>query len=180
MANKEVSDFVMDFTARCTYSGEVRSMKNLMKMEELVKNLQQRMDQVCGEKDVHKFQQLMYQICAVIIQSTEEYSVYSSKSPPLSYCLYQYRPERLLLAAPIIDLLRLLTWSVTQLFTSGAAISAIRCWQWLLAAKPDIHLNFINQMVLAWNQTHQMKLGQCHHTHVNPLVVKKAAHSQKK
>ena len=54
-------------------------MKNLMKMDDLCKDLQKQMDQVCAEKDEKKFEQLMYQICAVIIQSTEEYSVYSSK-----------------------------------------------------------------------------------------------------
>lgn len=60
----------------------------------------------------------------------------------------------------IQNLLRLLTWSVTELFTTRAVTSAVRCWQWLLAAKPEIHLNFINQMVAAWIQSQEIKLGK--------------------
>lgn len=63
------------------------------------------------------------------------------------------------LSAPIRNLLKLLTWSVTELFTVRTVTSAVRCWQWLLAAEPGIHLNFINEMVAAWNQSHELRIG---------------------
>jgi hypothetical protein len=79
IANKDVSTFVMDFTARCRFSGEVRSMKDLMKMEDLCKTLQEKISSACAAKQERKFEELMYQTCAVIIQSTDDLGVYSSK-----------------------------------------------------------------------------------------------------
>ncbi|XP_055327551.1 phosphatidylinositol 4-kinase alpha-like isoform X2 [Paramacrobiotus metropolitanus] len=137
-ANKDVSAFVMDFTSRCRYSGEVTSMKSLMKMDDLCKHLKDEMVKACREKNEKGFESLVYRICAVIIQSTDDYGIYST-------C--------------VRNLLHLLTWSVTELFTVHTVTCAVRCWQWLLAAKPDIHLTFIYEMISAWNQTHQLKLG---------------------
>ena len=77
IANKDVSTFVLDFTARCRYSGEVHSMKNLMSMEDLCRTLEKNIAAACAVKAEKRFEELMYQTCAVIIQSTDELGVYS-------------------------------------------------------------------------------------------------------
>lgn len=69
----------MDFTARCRYSGEVRSIKRLMTMDNLCNDFKQKINAACAEKQERRFEELMYQTCAVIIQSTDELGVYSSK-----------------------------------------------------------------------------------------------------
>lgn len=46
-----------------------------------------------------------------------------------------------------------------ELFTPSAVETAIECWQWVLTARQDLELCFIQEMVNAWQTTFEKKIG---------------------
>lgn len=46
-----------------------------------------------------------------------------------------------------------------ELFTADVMMSAVECWQWLITARPDLELRFLQEMCSAWSTTIQRKLG---------------------
>lgn len=55
--------------------------------------------------------------------------------------------------------LRLLASSQVELFTTSAVETAVECWQWVLTARQDLELCFIQEMVNAWQTTFEKKIG---------------------
>lgn len=49
--------------------------------------------------------------------------------------------------------------SQVELFTQSAVETAVECWQWLLTARQDLELCFIQEMVSAWQTTFEKKMG---------------------
>lgn len=49
--------------------------------------------------------------------------------------------------------------SQVELFTEYAVETAVECWQWVLTARQDLELCFIQEMVSAWQTTFEKKLG---------------------
>lgn len=37
--------------------------------------------------------------------------------------------------------------------------TAVECWQWLLTARPDLELCFLQEMLSAWQYTMEAKMG---------------------
>lgn len=56
-------------------------------------------------------------------------------------------------------LLHALCWAPLDYFTSRAMQIIVSCWDWLLAARHDLELEFVQEMVSAWNGTIDRKLG---------------------
>lgn len=46
-----------------------------------------------------------------------------------------------------------------ELFTVSAIETAVECWQWVLTARQDLELCFIQEMVNAWQTTFEKKIG---------------------
>lgn len=46
-----------------------------------------------------------------------------------------------------------------ELFTESAVETAVECWQWILTARQDLELCFIQEMVSAWQTTFEKKMG---------------------
>lgn len=46
-----------------------------------------------------------------------------------------------------------------ELFTVSAVETAVECWQWVLTARQDLELCFIQEMVNAWQTTFEKKIG---------------------
>lgn len=57
------------------------------------------------------------------------------------------------------ELLKLLCWSPLDYFSCFATQNIIACWDWFLAARPDLEIEFALEMVSAWNATVDKKLG---------------------
>lgn len=55
-----------------------------------------------------------------------------------------------ILAANSRKLLHTVAWSHVELFTETAMKTAIDCWQWLVTARPDLELQFLQEMLTAW------------------------------
>lgn len=72
-----------------------------------------------------------------------------------------YRVCALLIARKDVDrrLLHALCWSPVELFTEEAMRSAITCWQWLLAGRSDMELQFLQEMSAAWQMTIDRQVG---------------------
>lgn len=49
--------------------------------------------------------------------------------------------------------------SQVELFTTSAVETAVECWQWVLTARQDLELCFIQEMVNAWQTTFEKKIG---------------------
>lgn len=52
-----------------------------------------------------------------------------------------------------------LATSQVELFTELAMETAVECWQWVLTARQDLELCFIQEMVAAWQTTFDKKIG---------------------
>lgn len=51
--------------------------------------------------------------------------------------------------------------------------TAVECWQWLVTARPDLEIRFLQEMVSAWICTVQKRLGLFSQatTEISPLAV---------
>lgn len=56
-------------------------------------------------------------------------------------------------------LLHAVSSSQVELFTPSAVETAVECWQWVLTARQDLELCFIQEMVNAWQTTFEKKIG---------------------
>ncbi|XP_037935498.1 phosphatidylinositol 4-kinase alpha isoform X1 [Teleopsis dalmanni] len=56
-------------------------------------------------------------------------------------------------------LLHAVATSQVELFTEYAMETAVECWQWVLTARQDLELCFIQEMVCAWQTTFEKKMG---------------------
>lgn len=57
------------------------------------------------------------------------------------------------------NLLHCISWSQVELFTVEAMRTAVECWQWLITAKPELEVRFLQEMVSAWKYTVEKRLG---------------------
>ena len=48
------------------------------------------------------------------------------------------------------SMLHALAWSHLELFTEHSVTNAVACWQWLVTARPDLELRFLQEMCAAW------------------------------
>lgn len=86
-----------------------------------------------------------------------------------------WRATAMLISNPVLfrKLLHCIAWSQVELFTSKAMRTAVECWQWLVTARPDLEMRFLQDMISAWNCTVQKRLGlfSVMGSEVNPLAV---------
>lgn len=47
-------------------------------------------------------------------------------------------------------LVHVVAWSQVMLFTTKAMRTAVECWQWLTTSRPDLELQFLQEMFAAW------------------------------
>ncbi|KAG8287986.1 phosphatidylinositol 4-kinase alpha [Homalodisca vitripennis] len=57
------------------------------------------------------------------------------------------------------NLLNVVACSQLELFTERAMITATECWQWLITARPDLELQFLQEMFSAWQCSVDKQLG---------------------
>lgn len=72
-----------------------------------------------------------------------------------------YKTTALLISSPGCngDLLRVLCRAPLDYFTAASTQTVVACWDWFLAARRDLNIEFALEMVSAWNATIDRKMG---------------------
>jgi len=135
----ECSEFLASVSIRSRYRGLITGMIGLLtencKKKEAFNKLgtlfSGQLRESCINEDIDRHRDLIYKVTALLISSPK--------------C------DR--------DLLRLLCWSLLDYFNASAAQTIVACWDWFLAARRDLELEFALEMVSAWNATIERKMG---------------------
>lgn len=72
-----------------------------------------------------------------------------------------FRITALLIHTKGVDrsLLHALCWTTVEFFAADAMRATVACWHWLLAARPDLELVFLQEMCSAWLRTVALRMG---------------------
>ncbi|PSN41691.1 hypothetical protein C0J52_07710 [Blattella germanica] len=122
------SRFVSSLSLRSRYAGEVNGM--LIELEgktdgekgNLMGTLIMAVRKACRDKDNSAHRAALWRATAMLIKTP---GVYRS-------------------------LLHVVAWSQVELFTETSMTTAVECWQWLVTARPDLELRFLQEMFSAW------------------------------
>ncbi|CAM1325927.1 PI4KA (predicted) [Pycnogonum litorale] len=132
------SHFISNMCLRSRYAGEISGMllacENNQQKSNLSKRLCNYLKTSCRDRDEDSFKSYLFRITAMLI---------SSKG--------NAETDRTLLKA--------LCWSHIQLFTVEVMEITVACWEWLLAARPDLELQFFQHLSAAWQMSQEKQLG---------------------
>ncbi|XP_033126679.1 phosphatidylinositol 4-kinase alpha-like [Anneissia japonica] len=130
------SNFVSTMSLRSRFAGEVAGMKAIYSEAgpgglTLAMVLDNQLKKVSAKGLEEGFTNSMFRVCSLLISTNEL--------------------DRVLLHS--------LCWEPVKVFTAHALETAVACWDWLLAARPDFELQFLREMAAAWQLTIDQKLG---------------------
>ncbi|KAL5017409.1 hypothetical protein ScPMuIL_006998 [Solemya velum] len=125
------SNFMANLSLRSHYSGQVSGMRSVCADCDLTKLLCQKLEATCLESDSEACKQAMFRVCALLISIKDLNR----------------------------QLLHTLCWTPVRHFTERTLEAAVCCWEWLLSARPDLHIEFMCEMAAAWQLTIDMNLG---------------------
>ncbi|KAG8200239.1 hypothetical protein JTE90_025015 [Oedothorax gibbosus] len=130
------SESVASMNIRCHYAGEIEGLlsgtdRSEVAIESITLQLLDNLAETWKNKDNEAHANCIYRVCALLIATKDV--------------------NRRLLHA--------LCWSPVELFTEEAMSCAISCWQWLLAARSDMELQFLQEMSAAWQMTINCQMG---------------------
>lgn len=85
----------------------------------------------CSDTDPDQFKQAVFRVTALIVTSE----------------------------GPGRRLLHSVCWAPVRHFTEASLEASVACWEWLLAARPDLSGQFMQEMAAAWQMTVDLRLG---------------------
>ncbi|XP_041781810.1 phosphatidylinositol 4-kinase alpha isoform X2 [Anopheles merus] len=132
--NSDTSKFVSVLCLRSKYAGEISGLLSVLEDEEkkgLADRLVRDVWDACAEKSDPKHRGALWRATAYLI----------------------------LCSSANRKLLHAISSSQVQLFTESAMETAVECWQWILTARQDLELCFIQEMVTAWQTTFDKRMG---------------------
>ncbi|KAF5285106.1 hypothetical protein FQA39_LY16795 [Lamprigera yunnana] len=143
----DASKFASAMNLRSKYSGEISGMLHVLGNQArkcLTEDLMANVWKACKEKSDSIHQEALWRATAMLI-SSEDFNR---------------------------QLLHCIAWSQVELFTAKAMRTAIECWQWLVTARSDLEMRFLQEMISAWNCTVQKRLGlfSVATSEINPLA----------
>lgn len=128
------SKIILTSSKRSKYIGEVVGMLTIYgekRKEELVNTILQRVWDACKQHSDALHSDALWQATALLIHT-------SSFDRNLLHCI---------------------AGSQVELFSVEAMKTAVECWHWLITAKPDLEMRFLQEMVAAWKCTIYKKQG---------------------
>ncbi|KAL8613207.1 hypothetical protein ACOMHN_043016 [Nucella lapillus] len=130
--NTDSSNFMSYLSLRSRFMGEVCGMQDMVdSLGELEAKLCRDLDKALTNKDDVLCQKSLFRICALQIKM-EEVS------------------RRLLHAV---------CWASVHYFSEKIMEMSVACWDWILAARPDISMEFLCEMAAAWQMCVDRRLG---------------------
>lgn len=151
----ECSEFLASVSIRSRYKGLIAGMISLLiatdncterdAYKKLSTLFNEQLKKSCDERELGAHRDLIYKITALLISS-----------PGCNR-----------------NLLHLLCWSPLDYFTASSTQTIVACWDWFLAARRDLELEFAIEMVSAWCATITRKMGLFAEepSRADPLVV---------
>ncbi|XP_030382082.1 phosphatidylinositol 4-kinase alpha isoform X1 [Scaptodrosophila lebanonensis] len=132
--NSDTPRFVSVLCLRSKYAGEISGLLSVLSEEDKVGLAERLVKDVwgaCAEKSDARHRGALWRATAYLIICAE------------------------------IDrkLLHAVATSQVELFTESAMETAVECWQWVLTARQDLELCFIQEMVSAWQTTFEKRMG---------------------
>ncbi|VDI78282.1 phosphatidylinositol 4-kinase A [Mytilus galloprovincialis] len=128
---KDSSSFMANLNLRSRYTGEVAGMKAICKDDQLAQLLYGELEKAIKKQEDEAIIQGLFRICAFLVNSKDCHR----------------------------HLLHSLCWTPVRQFTTKAMEAAVSCWEWLLAARRDLNIEFFCEMAAAWQVTIDKKLG---------------------
>ncbi|XP_062588022.1 phosphatidylinositol 4-kinase alpha-like isoform X3 [Saccostrea cucullata] len=125
------SSFMVNFSLRSRYTGEVSGMKSLCSDQELSSLLYEKLESSLKSKEDEKIIPAMFRICAFLVSIPEINK----------------------------QLLHALCWAPVRNFSIKTMEAGVACWEWLLAARPGSSIEFLCEMAAAWQCTVDSKMG---------------------
>lgn len=132
--NSDTPRFVSVLCLRSQYAGQISGMLSVLGEQEkaaLADTLVNEVWSACAEKSDAKHRGALWRATAYLIICADV--------------------DRRLLHA--------VASSQLELFTESAMETAVECWQWVLTARQDLELCFIQEMVSAWQTTFEKRMG---------------------
>ncbi|XP_055594149.1 phosphatidylinositol 4-kinase alpha isoform X1 [Uranotaenia lowii] len=132
--NSDTSKFVSVLCLRSKYAGEISGLLSVLEDEEkqgLADRLVKDIWDACSEKSDAKHRGALWRATAYLI----------------------------LCSSADRKLLHAISSSQVQLFTESVMETAVECWLWILTARQDLELCFIQEMVTAWQTTFDKRIG---------------------
>ena len=140
-AGAECSEFLASVSIRSRYKGLIRGMVDLLTATDDCKErdaynklgslFSKQLRESCNDRDLERHRDLIYKVTALLISS-----------PGCNR-----------------ELLRVLCWGPLDYFTASTTQTIVACWDWFLAARRDLEIEFALEMVSAWNATIDRKMG---------------------
>lgn len=129
--------FVASLCLRIRYVGEISGMliqlegKSEEEKEVLIEMLIRDVRKACHDRDNEAHRSALWRATAMLVNTPGMYR----------------------------NLLHVVACSQVELFTERAMMTAVECWQWLVTARPDLELRFLQEMFSAWQCSIDKKLG---------------------
>ncbi|CAB3991377.1 Phosphatidylinositol 4-kinase alpha [Paramuricea clavata] len=139
-AKYDNAQFTAGLTIRSRYVGEINGMLDMSMLSN-----------ECSKEEARSL------LSATIIKQLEQ----TAGKDTQMYETALFRASALLINFQDLDrkLLRSVCWSPAQLFTRQSLESAVACWEWISAARPDIELQFLCELSAAWQWTVDCRKG---------------------
>lgn len=126
------SRFVSSVSLRSRFSGQVAGMLQTgIPREKIIEKIIKDVKDSCKEESNAQHHNALWRATALLISSDDT-------------------PR---------NLLNIVASSQLELFTERALITATECWQWLITARPDLELQFLQEMFSAWQCSVDKQLG---------------------
>ncbi|VDO94030.1 unnamed protein product [Soboliphyme baturini] len=156
------SSYVSSISLQSYYLGEVRGMLSFFEensMFLLTEKLLRDFDNCCKTGDEKKISISLWRMCSLFIID----------NGVLLLLINQVNSV----------LLNTLCTAILKNFTTPTMKTSTACWQWLLAAKPNVQTEFFQDMCIAWKLSADLKLGVfCDDPEpLNPFAAKDLNHS---